>query len=520
MLILTRLGEFLGTPLGSFVYHLLLLLAVEATLAMAWGEWRRARDVRARRLLLAMAGLAGARILYIGAVLLTAIRLVPLASLPPLERLADTVSICCLGWGILRVGLAEARIWGWLFAANLLAALVCGVTFQFLWIRVVNERPGLDYTLFWQSTVWSAWQMALAALVGLVLIRNLRSTAVGASRVPFSTAVGPVLFLFLGGLFQLVLAGQVPRIPTWVRLSNLAAYPLIVVVIYQGIVATLRLQAEQLQEISQASLDQIKSLLLLVEGARQISGSLSLPSVLDSSVRGVARALDADQCAIVLPEETEPGYVSLACVYNAQAGKPLAPRGEAVTFPLDYQLTIQQAMRRKKAVMVDDPDNVQLRVLFNLLGSSEAGPLLVQPLLDDGETIGAILVGNSLTGRPFTPSQAKLCQSMADQVVVALQNARRYQDAQDRIKELHRFLSDQRRGFQEASTSAGRGSRSAGEPVLSQFPSWEEESGASGANLLTLRPPRSAKGEERGEAKPRGPTPRLRASSGQGNTGS
>jgi len=520
MPILTRLGEFVGSPLGSFVYHLLLLLAVEATLAMAWGEWQRTRDDQARRLLVAMAGLAGVRLLYIGAMLLIAAKLVPVTRLPPLERLADTASICFLGWGVLRAGRAEGRAWRWLFSSLLLAALACGATFLFLWNVAVNESPGLDYTLSWQSTVWSISQMAFALLVGLAVLLTRRRASAGARGLPVAMAIGPVPFLFLGGLLQMLLVGQSPNIPTWERLSNLVAYPLIVVAVYQGIAASLRLHTEQLQEISHASLGQIRSLLTLVEGARQVSGSLSLPSVLESGVRWVARALDADQCAIVLLEETEPGYVRLASVYNAQTRKPVASRGEAATFPLDSHLAIQQAMRRKKAVTVDDPDNVQVRVLFSLLGSSEAGPLLVQPLLRDGEAMGAILVGNTRSRRSFTPDETKLCQSMADQVMVALQNARRYEDAQDRIRELHRSLGDQRRGLGEISALAGRGARGVGEPSLSQSPPPGGAPGPSGSGLATLRPPCSGRGEDGGEAKPGGSAPRSRADSGKGTAGS
>jgi len=453
MTILMTAGDILGTSLGSFVYHLLMLLAVEAALAMAWGEWRRARDEQARRLLLAMAGLAGARVLYIAAALLALAGQVPATRLLPLERMVDTASICLLGWGVAQAGKTVsrgqtgARIWGWLLGANLTAAIAVGVTFMFLWSKALIDSPGLVYAQSWQSTVWCVWQMALAALVGLASLRNPQGTAVRSVRSAYQApALGAMLFLFLGGLLQMLTPEPVPGIPVWARLSNLVAYPLIVAAVYQSIVASLRLEAEQSQEISQASLDQIKSLLLLFEGARQVSGSLSLPAVLENAVRAVARALDADQCAIALPEETDPGYMRLAAVYNAQAGKPVPLRGEAATFPLEYQLTIQQAMRRKKYIVVDDPDNVQLRVLFNLLGSSDAGPLLVQPLLLDGEAIGAILVGNSRSRRSFTPNEAKLCQSMAEHVLVAIRNARRYQAAQDRIRELHRALGDQHRG--------------------------------------------------------------------------
>jgi hypothetical protein len=453
MSILMRAGDILGTSLGSFFYHLLMLLAVEAVLAMAWGEWRRARDEQARRLLLAMAGLAGARVLYIVAALLALTGQVSAARLFPLERMIDTASICLLGWGLAQAaktvprGLTGARIWGWLLAANLIAAIAVGVTFMFLWSKALVDSPGLVYARSWQSTVWSVWQMALAALVGLASLRNQQGTAVRPARIAYQApAMAAMFFLFLGGLFQMLTPEPVTGIPVWGRLSNSVAYPLIVAAVYQSIGANLRLHAEQSQQISQASLDQIKSLLLLFEGARQVSASLSLPAVLENAVRGVARALDADQCAIALPEETDPGYMRLAAVFNARAGKAAPLRGAAATFPLEYQLTVQQAMRRKKYVVVDEPDNVQLRVLFNLLGSSDAGPLLVQPLLLDGEAIGAFLVGNSRSRRSFTPNEAKLCQSMAEHVLVAIQNARRYQAAQDRIRELHRALADQDRG--------------------------------------------------------------------------
>jgi hypothetical protein len=507
MTILENVGNMLGSSLGSFLYHLLLLLAVEAALAMAWGEWRRARDEQARRLLVAMAGLAAARVLYIVVALLALVSQAALRCLPPVERLADTASICLLAWGWLQAGKAGARLWNWFFIGNLLAVCACGAAFTLLWNGALLADPRLDYTSFWQSRVWSVWQMALAVLAGLASLRNLRGVPAGASRLARAAAMGPILFLFLGGLFQTLLPAQITHIPTWERLSNLVAYPLIGTVIYQGIVAGLRVRAEQLQEISQASLDQMKSLLLLVEGARQVSSSLSLPAVLENAVHGVARALGADQCAVVLPEETEPGYVRLASVYNAQAAKPGAPRGEAVTFPLDYQLIIQQAMRRKKSVTVDDPDNVQLRVLFNLLGASAAGPLLVQPLLLDGEAIGAILVGNSRSRRAFTPNEAKLCQSMAEQVMAAIQNAQRYQAAQDRIRELHRSLGDQRR--------ASSGSP-AGRPVAAP-PTQRGEAWKLTDPLLAVPPEVEGLGQETGPNKGRLARPR---GSGQAFTGS
>jgi signal transduction histidine kinase len=125
-------------------------------------------------------------------------------------------------------------------------------------------------------------------------------------------------------------------------------------------------------------------------------------------------------------------------------------RGESVTFPLEYQLTVQQSMRRKKPIIVAETENVQLKVLFALLGSSDVGPLLVQPLVMEGEAIGAIIAGNSRSRRPFTPNEAKLCQSMADQLVGAIENANRYNEAREELANLEMMRKQERTVFREA----------------------------------------------------------------------
>jgi signal transduction histidine kinase len=229
-------------------------------------------------------------------------------------------------------------------------------------------------------------------------------------------------------------------------MAYLVAYPLIAVAIYQEVVTDLRLHSLELQDISQVSLDQITSLMNLSEAAKRTSSSLDVSTVLDNAVRGIARVLDADQCAIVFPEEGDSSTMRLVAIYNPTR----QGRGEAVTFPLEYQLTVQQAIRRRKAVIVEESDNVQLQVLFALLGSAAIGPLLVQPLLDSKGTMGAIIAGNSRSRRPLTANDAKLCESIAEQVVVAVRNARLYEVAQNQLQELNKAQAEGSREMQQA----------------------------------------------------------------------
>lgn len=423
---LPNVGEIVSTSLGNLVYHLLLLLAIEAGLAMAWGEWRRDPRERTQRLLFAFVGITLVRACYVVAALVVrAGWLSPDVLLPPLERCVDTASVGFLGWAFMPPARHGARSWDLAFGANfILTVAVCGV-FTVLWAQALAAGFTLGYNAYWQSMVWSVWQMGLALLTALGLIRG--------QQAGWGTAFLAMVLISGAQILQIVYPPTAaPNLPLWERLANLVAYPLITVSIYQRILAGLRVQSRQLEDISQASMDQLKSLLYLFETSQRMSSSLDLPTVLDNAVQGVARALDADQCAIAFPSEEDPSQLRLAAIYNPTR----RARTESATFPLEYQLVLQQAMRRRKYVLDEGSDNVQLRVLFNLLGSSQPGPVLVQPLLSNGETIGAIIVGNGRSQRPFTPNEAKLCQSMAQQIVTAIENTRRYRTAQDKIAEM------------------------------------------------------------------------------------
>jgi len=437
--VLAKVSEMVSSPLGGLVYYLLLLLAVEAALAMAWGEWRRTRRDQAQRLLLALGGLFLVRIIYIVAMLLTSTRWAePLTLLPPLERFVDTASIALLGWAFMPPARRGGRSWDIVFGANLVAAGGACIVFTLLWGHAQGDVLAAGYNNSWQASVWGLWQMALILLAGAAVVRD-RDEGWGLFLVA-------LVVMFVGRLLQFILPAATPNLPLLDRLSNLVAYPLIAVAVYQNIVVRLRVHSRHLQDISQASLDQIKSLLYLFEASQQMSASLDVDAVLDNAVKGITRALDADQCAIAFPAEGDPGQMRLVAIHNpGRQG-----RGEGVTFPLDYQLTVQHAMRRKKYVIVDETENVQLKVLFALLGSSEVGPLLVQPLFSGEESIGAVIVGNSRSRRPFTPNEAKLCQSMSEQLVSAIRNARRYREAQKRMTGLNQALEAKSQALAEA----------------------------------------------------------------------
>lgn len=438
MSVLSEASRILSTSMGSVGYHLLLLWAVVSSLGMAWGERRRAQHKHTRRLLMGLAGLALVRVIYgVAAFVVAGGWVEQVVLLPPLERFVDAASIAFLAWAFMPPSRAGSRFWNLTVGGALALTVAASIASTLLWAQALAEDPTLSYNRHWQAMAWSAWQAFLASTAFVAVVRSRRQS--------WGLVAIALLLMLLGALAPWYLPVVGPHLPTWHRLANLVAYPLVAVGVYREIVAGLHIHSRELQDISQASLDQIKSLLYLFEASQQTAGSLELSTVLDNAVRGMARVLEADQCAIAFPEEGNAGQMRLVAIYNPSR----QGRGESVTFPLEYQLTVQQAIRRKKGIVVEDSDNVQLKVLFALLGSAETGPLLVQPLVANGGAIGAIIVGNARSRRPFSANEAKLCQSMAEQLVGAIQNAQRYERAQQQIQEMGKAQAEEHKALQQ-----------------------------------------------------------------------
>jgi signal transduction histidine kinase/uracil-DNA glycosylase len=442
--------NLLSTQSGSLLYHLMVLLVLEAGLAIAWGQWRRSRDVwptavalQARIQFIALIGLLGLRgLLLIAVIIAGRSPEMAVAWIPPLERAIDVVSLGLLAWAFVPA-LSNRFILGTgLLMVNTLAVGVFYVILTAVWGSQIAQGniPFPDYNLSSQEWVWVVWQIAIviAAIAGLGM-EAPRNEERSLSLVAFGG-------LFLGyGLHFLVLVGilpfySIPDIPTWTRLGQLIAYPLLVFAIYQATITNLSSKSEELRGLSQTSLEQIRGLVNLFEASRKVSHSLDLSEVLEGSTQSVAQALNADQCAIALLEDGQTTQLRLSAIYNpARQG-----RGEAVTFPINEQQAIKHALRRVRQVQINQrDDNPQIRILFSLMGSAQTGPVIIQPLVHHDTALGVLIVGNGTSGRPFSASEIQLCRTLADQVAVAIENARIHQTLGTKAQQLAWTLRNQ-----------------------------------------------------------------------------
>ncbi|HEX3327782.1 MAG TPA: GAF domain-containing protein, partial [Actinomycetota bacterium] len=163
---------------------------------------------------------------------------------------------------------------------------------------------------------------------------------------------------------------------------------------------------------------------------RAISRSpTDLQKILDTIAENAARLCDATDALILRLERNAMGRV-------AHFGPIPVPDGDRVRSPRRASVP-GRAVLDRQTIHVRDiaeaesefPDSASLQ---NQLGGRT---LLATPLLSEGSPLGAIFI-RRVEVRPFTDQQIALLESFADQAVIAIENARLF----DELGELNRTL--------------------------------------------------------------------------------
>jgi len=439
MYALSRALNILCQPPGDWAYFILLLLALEAGAAVAWNEWQRSQHPEYRRWWIVLSALVLLRLSPLAWLILRG-WLTPTAFMPPLERLIDALSLVMIGYLIAwPTTHPQARLWLGVNAATLVAVFAL---FTWRWIVALELDPNLNYNGFWQDWGWGLWQMGLLIIVGIMAWQKEWQE---------KSRTLTILGVLLIGLLLHLLGSEVytvPHVPGWVRLSQLSAYLLLDWHVYRMVMEELHRRHHQLISTTTHSIDQQQRLFQFIEIWPQLDWA-NLPAVLNQVVETIAQILNTDECALALPVKSSAGQMHLAAIYN-----PQRKGDESIAFSLNEQQAIRRAIRRREQVYLSKQleGNIQLRVLYALMGSDQVGPLLIQPLTWKKETLGALILGNSRTQRPFSSEETGLVAALADQVAVILLQERAYHRLQEESEQFRQALQRQREESQRQRT--------------------------------------------------------------------
>lgn len=422
MTIFEQALEIISEPPGALVYYLVTIFSIEAILAMAAGEWLRGRRTpEVRRWLLAGTGMLLTRgVLLVAALLAWRGVFPPEAVMPPLERFMDAVVLLLFAWAALSLSDEYPEVMTALLVGSLLIGLVGYTVAAVVWYQAVIDDPGLVYNGFLQDTLWTVIALGLIGFISLGLL---------ARRGPHWRLLLGILLLMAGGYALHLVVADDSNVSGWVRLANLAAYPLMAGYVYRRVLDWQRADVMAAQKKSGQVLDWG-----LLQTIQTISASLDLDTTLVNSISAAETVLKAEVCALGVPTERTHRHIELALVHIRDR-----PTQEGSTFTLDQQPMIKRAIRTRNQVVLREDDETAAD-LYALLGQSETGPLLVQPLIDDRVVVGVLIAGNPHSKRNWTDEELQLASALGERTAIAIGNAQRHQQAVWRADQLTRNL--------------------------------------------------------------------------------
>ncbi len=411
----------------NLTYFLFTFFAIEAACVLAWQHWQRNLSLPARRWAIAFGVMGGVQVLLGFAPVVFAA-----PNLLPIELTLGVVSTGMLAWGISPYFKQKT-----LFANLILlfSFVVAGALLFLLFVTgqydfAENALLGYIILILGLLTVSLLWK--INNVQPMVLLATVVLLAGAIAEMTFGNAAEAVYF----------------------RLSQLVAYVLFAVAMYQEFLEALDIRSEALLNLRETSEEQIEGLTGLFDATSAVISSLQLPDVLNGAVEAVVRALHVDQSAIALFTDDAHTVLRMAASYNPQR----RGKGNAVTFPISEQPALKHALERVRQVEVNKGyQNPQIQFLFAMMGSPvDTGPLVVQPLVVAKKTIGALVVGNAQSKRPFSGTELQLIATMSTQIAIAIENARTHQNLLNKSQKLVFTLRNQEKetGRQTAALEA------------------------------------------------------------------
>ena len=163
-----------------------------------------------------------------------------------------------------------------------------------------------------------------------------------------------------------------------------------------------------------------------------------LEPVLDAIVRTARRICEAERSIIWKLDGDEFCSIAFSGIDQADLERVRKQR-----MPVGYGSMVGRAVEARRAVHVHDVQaNSAFRAIARYQTSGNLRTVLAVPLLRQGEAIGAISLARTVLA-PFDERQIALVETFADQAVIAIENARLFEEVQARTRELTESLEYQ-----------------------------------------------------------------------------
>lgn len=162
-------------------------------------------------------------------------------------------------------------------------------------------------------------------------------------------------------------------------------------------------------------------LALLAKISMAVTSTLNLDEILRTAVAGLGVVFEAEQCGVIVFDEERK-------VGRLVAEYPQRQETMPVAIPLRGNFSIERILATRQPLTIRDAQSDPLLAsIWDVLPQRSIKSMLIVPLLVKGEVIGIISLNTIKGARVFTAKEIELAQTIANQISIAIDNARLYQ---------------------------------------------------------------------------------------------
>ncbi len=402
--IFQQLLSLLVAPPGNLIYHLVLAFAVFTSLQVALLSRKLTQEP----------GVSGRPLLGLNLLLIAQLALFlstglawqgvvnPHSFLPIFDRAVVLFSVIWIGWlwAFPRPSRAADIITG-------LLNLAVVVLFLFTFTQWQLEDSSLPFNASWQDWTWALSTLGVAVLAAtLILFRRPDNWGMGLAMLVL-TILGHIAHLFLAPISN--------DFSSYIRLAQLAAYPLLPSLLVRSGQSTIQGEVEGVERSNHMarSMD-----LHTIHAWLELSLQENPDRIHAAVARAVAQTMQADLCLVVAAPQSETAPVELLGGYDVIREEDL-PRAflDQSRVPAVSNALAKGKPLRISTAETQPPDLTGLGIA---LGLGEVGNVLLIPLLQTGAPWGGLLLLTPYSQREWSPDDPNYLASEADSIMKIL----------------------------------------------------------------------------------------------------
>ncbi len=170
----------------------------------------------------------------------------------------------------------------------------------------------------------------------------------------------------------------------------------------------------------QEAQQRLRELHSLFDASAAISGSLDIERVLNNSAQQITELLGVEGCTISTWDRVQNTLV-------IQLDYPTGEDPPGKIYCLDDYPASRRVLQQRQPVAVRSEDSEADPSEAALMAAQEMRSLLMVPLTVRDEAIGLLELYQVYQDREFTPTEVSVCQTLANQIAAALENARLFE---------------------------------------------------------------------------------------------